>query len=351
MERYIGLDVHASSCTAAIIDGRGKHVGSQVIETNGKALVEFFKIQPGNVHLCLEEGTQATWLAEILRPHVAELVVTIPPKSRGQKNDELDAFARAEALRRGAVDVRVYKEVGSFGTLRQMVKTHVALVDDTRRVKNRLKMLYQARGIPTPGTGVYGKTGRDEWLSQLPKSSRTSAVILYSQYDALSELKDAAEKEMIRESHRHPITRKLETCPGMGPIRVARFVSVVVSPHRIRGRRQLWSYSGLAVVMRTSSDWEQMPDRSWERMRKPQTRGLNWNFNRMLKDVFKGAASTVIERGGDEPLYQEYLRQLEGGTKPTLARLTLARKIAAVSLSMWKREEGYDAKRRLGSLT
>jgi transposase len=190
-------------------------------------------------------------------------------------------------------------------------------------------------------------------LALLPTSSRSSAAIHYLQYDALSALKNDAEKEIVKESHRHPITRKLETCPGMGPIRVARFASVVVSPHRFRGRRQLWSYFGLAVVMPTSSDWEQQADRSWEKVRKPQTRGLNWNFNRMLKDVFKGAAVTVIEQGGEEPLYQEYQRQIQGGTKPNLARVTLARerKIAAVSLSMWKREEEYDAKRRQRSLT
>jgi hypothetical protein len=33
--------------------------------TNGQVLVEFFKLQPGSVHLCIEEGTQSTWLAEI----------------------------------------------------------------------------------------------------------------------------------------------------------------------------------------------------------------------------------------------------------------------------------------------
>jgi len=35
MERYIGLDVHATSCTAAVVNGHGKRLGSHVIETNG----------------------------------------------------------------------------------------------------------------------------------------------------------------------------------------------------------------------------------------------------------------------------------------------------------------------------
>jgi len=73
---------------------------------------------------------------------------------------------------------------------------------------------------------------------------------------------------------------------------------------------------------------------------------LNLNFNRMLKDVFKGAATTVLQQGGEEPLYSEYQRQTLGGAKPDLAKVTLARKIAAISLTMWKNEEKYDPKKR-----
>ncbi len=58
MERYIALDVHATS-TAAVINAQGKRLGSHVIETNGAALVAFFKTQAGAVHVCIEEGTQS----------------------------------------------------------------------------------------------------------------------------------------------------------------------------------------------------------------------------------------------------------------------------------------------------
>jgi hypothetical protein len=70
MDKYVGLDVHATSCTAAVVDGRGKRQGSSVIETNGQALVEWVKKQAGHVHVCLEEGTQSAWVVEILSRHV-----------------------------------------------------------------------------------------------------------------------------------------------------------------------------------------------------------------------------------------------------------------------------------------
>jgi hypothetical protein len=61
----------------------------------------------------------------------------------------------------------------------------------------------------------------------------------------------------------------------------------------------------------------------------------------MLKNLFKGAATTVIDQQ-QGPLYDHYLKMLENGTKPPLAKLALARKIAAIALVLWKKQERYD---------
>ncbi len=149
---------------------------------------------------------------------------------------------------------------------------------------------------------------------------------------------------MLRESHRHRITHILETAPGLGPIRVAQMLPIVVTPHRFRTKRQFWAYCGFGIVMRSSSDW--VKDQGhWVRARVAQTRGLNFNHNRMLKAIFKGAATTVIAHAGPNPLRAGYDRQLENGTKPNLAKLTVARSIAAIVLAMWKAEEAYDPER------
>jgi hypothetical protein len=55
-----------------------------------------------------------------------------------------------------------------------------------------------------------------------------------------------------------------------------------------------------------------------------QTRGLNRTFNHTLKRIFK-RATTVIGRGEDDPVYRHYERLLDGGRKPNLAKLTIAR--------------------------
>ena len=62
----------------------------------------------------------------------------------------------------------------------------------------------------------------------------------------------------------------------------------------------------------------------------------------MLKALFKGAAMSVVQQHRSSTLFADYERTLAGGTKPNLAKVTLARKIAATALAMWKKKEAYD---------
>jgi hypothetical protein len=208
-----------------------------------------------------------------------------------------------------------------------------------------------ARAISTAGAALYGPRQRQEWESRLPPASRHATSKLYAHYDWRLELKKQAEAELIAESKRHPIVRILQTAPGLGPIRVARLLPIVVTPHRFRTKRQFWSYCGLGIVMRSSSDWVRASDGSWQWAQVAKTRGLSRQHNHTLKDTFKGAATSVVQQGEKVPIHADYQRLVESGTKPNLAKLTLARKIAAIVLRMWKDEEVYRPDRRATTTT
>ncbi len=152
------------------------------------------------------------------------------------------------------------------------------------------------------------------------------------------------ESELVSESRKHSIARVLQTAPGMGPIRVAYLLPIVVTPNRFRTRRQFWSYCGLGIVMRSSSDWIRTENGGWARGQVQQTRGLNRKHNSKLKDIFKGAATTVITMLPKDPLHEHYQRLTAAGTKPNLAKLTIARRIAAIVLRIWKDGKEYDPK-------
>lgn len=344
MDRYVGLDGHAQTCTLAVMSPAGKRLTSKVVETSERQLVDAVRSIPGDVHLCLEEGAQSAWLHEILSAHVREVVVAVPEKNHGPKDDLRDAWARAEEIRTGRVRTRVYKAPKHLAALRSAACAYRLALRDVVRIKNRLKAVLRSRGI-LADAGVYDTAARTSWLKQLPFGYRQLGEWLGRELDRIVPLRDEAEEWLLRESKSHPIIRTLKTGPGMGPIRTAQLVAIVATPHRFRTRRQFWSYCGLGIVQRSSSDWVRSKQGEWVRGQAFQTRGLTRQRNPVLKSIFKGAATTVITQLPDDPLHAHYQRMLERGIKPNLAKLTLARRIAAIVLAMWKHEEVYDPTR------
>jgi transposase len=343
MARYIGIDAHLESCTVAVMGPSGRKLGEEHLETNAEALRACITRIPKPRMVCIEEGLQSEWLYELLEPMAERVFVVQAEKRRkGNKNDSLDAWALADGLRREALPRPVYKAPGRFTELREAFRSYNRLTGDVVRTKNRLKAIYGARGLRCVGMRIYNPKNRYEFLQCLPPAQRKSAELLFDELQQLSDLREAAEQRLVVEAKRTPEVVRLATIPGIGLIRGAEIVATVVAPHRFRTRVQFRSYCGLAVVMASSSDWRLKPDGQW--LRKQQaTRGLNRNCNRHLKNVFKGAAQTIILHQTD-PFYSHYQRMISNGTKPNLARLTIARRIADIALAIWKNGEVYDQK-------
>ncbi|MBU1701925.1 MAG: transposase, partial [Candidatus Eisenbacteria bacterium] len=211
---------------------------------------------------------------EILSPYVAEILVYGPVWTPGCKTDAIDAHSLAEKIRTGTVGRPVYKDPKLFTALREYARIYTMVTRDVARTKNRLKSLIQGRGIPCSGEAVYSRRGREALTRQLPQATAIAAEILGQEIDRLLEIKKEAEKTMLRESHRHKISKILETAPGLGAIRVAQMIPVVITPHRFRTTRMFWSYCGFGVVVRSSSDWIRRDDQ-WVRGKLDHTRGLN----------------------------------------------------------------------------
>jgi transposase len=350
MDRYIGIDVHSQTCTVAVMSGAGKHLREFVVETNGRTLMDAIKGIAGDKHVCLEEGTQSNWVVELLQPIAARVVVIQPEKRCGQKSDSVDARHLAERLRLGGVRSPVFKPGRQLASLRDAVRGHQVIQRDLIRAKNRLRAIFRSRGIAGLDRTMYGTQARDGLIGKLPATRRTLAELLYAELDRLEECHERAEKWLLSEAHRSPAVRRLETVPGLGWIRAAQVVAVVVTPHRFRTKRQFWSYCGLSIVTRSSGDWVPDPRGRLRRRADVPTRGLTRKRNGMLKCVFKGAALTVVQKLPDHPLHQHYQRLVAGGTGPHLARLTLARRIAAVTLAIWKREEDYEVEKHVSHI-
>jgi len=342
--QYLAFDVHQSTSVASLRNEQGKIVMQATVPTEAKAILTLVRSAGSRVHVAFEEGTQAQWLHDLLVDH-AERVTVCNVRGRGEltnKSDRIDADQLSELLRLGALKP-VYHGTPEILTLKELVRCYICLVQDSTRVMLRTKAIFRGRAIPTPGVSVYRPSQRKKWLAKLDGGTRTRAASLLAQLDVLLELRPKAKTAMIAAARRQPGWKVLRSIPFLGPVRVAVILAIMRTPHRFRTKRNLWPYAGLAVVTRSSADQE-IRDGKLRRSRKaPLTRGLNRNHNPILKSMLKGAAAAAIARPG--PLRDYYEASLARGVKEDMAMVTLARKIGAVLLRLWKKGELWDPKK------
>jgi transposase len=343
--KYIGLDVHQATISAVVLDSSGQLIMESIIETKAATLLQFVHGLCGSVHVTLEEGTCAAWLHDLLKPHVASVLVCDPRKNAllkmGNKSDRIDARKLADLLRTGLLSP-VYHGENGVRALRELARSYLALNRDVTRVMNRVKAIYRSWGITCPGQRVYAPRYRSQWLGKISEPAvRGRAEIYYRQLDALRSLRQQVRRDLLAESGKHGATKLLCRIPSIGLIRAALLIALMQTPHRFRTKRQLWAYSGLALQTSASGEYR-FVEGQLQRSRKFQAiRGLNANHNHDLKDIFKGAATRAAAVPG--PFQQFYTALVDRGMKPAMARLTLARKIAAITLIVWKKGVRFDA--------
>jgi transposase len=210
-------------------------------------------------------------------------------------------------------------------------------------VRNRIKSVYRSWAIACAGTSVYSRHHRAEWLAKLVEPGvRIRAEHLYQQLDSLEPVRQAARRELLRESRKHAAVKLLRQIPAIGPIRSALRVALLQTPHRFRTKRQLWAYSGFAVQTYDSGEFRFARGKLHRNRERITVRGLNHNHHHDLKNLLQGAAISAIQRPG--PLPDFYAALVEKGMRPSMARLTLARKIAAITLIIWKKGVSFDPK-------
>ena len=345
--KYIGLDTHQASISIAVMDGRGKLTLEATIETKAASILAFMEGLRGSLWVAFEEGTCAAWLYDLLTARVEKVIVCDPRRNAllkvGNKNDRVDARKLAELLRAGLLSPVYHGECG-VRTLRELAHSYLTVSKDLTRTMNRLKGLYRSWAIPCAGRRVYSRRHRGSWLEQLSEAGvRRRAEWLYQQFDSLT-LHREVRRELVAESQRHPASALLQQIPRLGPIRVALLIALLQTPHRFRTKRQLWAYCGLALQTRTSAEYCFSGGQLQRSRKTPLIRGLNVNHNHELKSIFKSAA-TFGGVSASDPLSVFYQQLLAKGAQPALARLTVARKLAAIVLRVWKKGENFDPER------
>jgi transposase len=325
MNYYIGLDAHAQTCTAVVVDQNGEQKIRQTFATTESNLISFMASVPGIKNLTFEECTLAQWLYVSLVEHVDSVLVCNPvyvAKKQGAKTDYRDALHLAQELRTGHLKP-VYHDESHWIELRTLTNNYLSLVDDIVRAKNRLKAVFRTEAIDTSGSTIYKEPGRVKELKN--KNARFVAEKLYEQILELEKLKTEYKEKFKSNLKKYKPIKNLTSVPGIDLIRSSIIVAVVCQPGRFRNKHQFWGYSMLVRHIQMSG-------------------GKIYGNKRIhgrkeLRDIFLGAAENALRGDTSLRVYYETLRKR--GVEHKEAKIALARKIAAICLSLLKNNDTF----------
>ena len=219
--RYVGLDIHKELVVACIVDEAGKVVHRQRSGCTREELERFGRgyLQPTD-KVALEATTNTWEVVAILKPFVAEVVVSNPLKTKAIaeakiKTDKVDAFVLAQLLRCDFLP-RVWEPPAEIQHLRRLTARRASLVMDKTAIKNRIHAVLHQRLIKCPFTDLFCARGR-QWLSTLPLDKEGRAIV-DSDFRLLGyvEAEIAQQEQQLAESaYDEPRVKLLMTLPGV----------------------------------------------------------------------------------------------------------------------------------------
>lgn len=326
MIKYIGLDAHSSSCTFSVMDARGREIDNTTIESNGRLLVKYIRGIEGSKKLTFEECELSNWLYELLRAEVDELIVCNPVANKDykkKKTDKMDARKLANLLRGGYL-IPVYHDGSKRERLRGLMSGYQDFIEEGVRLKNRYKSLFRKSGKKLKGESLYNDESFLEGLER--RDFQFIGTQIYQLLEKMEESREEYLKEIVRCSKGFKEIKYLKSIPGIGSIQAAKIVSQVIDPQRFSSKYKYYSYCGLVRHKRISDGREYGSEKIWG--------------NRILKCVYKMAGHSVLKGKSGLRNYYDTLRQK--GISHENAYNAVCRKIAAISLSVWRKSQNYN---------
>lgn len=327
--KYIGIDVHSSTCTFSVVDENGVEIDNVTIETNGRLIVRYIMSIEGKKSVAFEECEMSSWLYSLLNKRVDKLLVCNPvvnKQYKGPKNDRIDARKLANLLRGGFL-VGVYHNGSKRESFRILVSGYQDVIEEGVRLKCRYKSLFRKDGNRISGKLLYKDEG---FLKHLKKAEfKFVGRNIYKLLECLNEMRENYKREINRVSKGFKEMRYLKSIPGIKGIQSAKIISQVIDPKRFSKSSKYHSYCGLARYEQESAG---------EDYGSKKIHG-----NRMLKCVYKTAAHNVLK--GNSGLRKYYDKLRTKGLSDEDASNAVSRKIADISLSVWKNSCKYDDKR------
>jgi len=259
--RFVGLDVHKRQITACLVDQEGRKLQTCGLVLTRANLERFAqqRLRPTD-QVALEATTNCWAVADVLRPHVAAVVVSNPlvTKAIAQskvKTDKVDAHVLAQLLRCDFL-AAVWHPDPATQQMRELTGRRSALVQERTALRNRIHSVLAARLVETPES-LFGRQGQ-QWLSQqLPTLDAQAQLLIASDQRLLAAIDqelDQLQRPLAERGWQDERVRLLMTLPGVDVTVAEAVLAALGDIQRFPTPEQAAAYLGLVPSTRQSAD-------------------------------------------------------------------------------------------------
>jgi len=235
----------------------------------------------------------------------------------------LDARKLARFLRGGFL-TPVYHDGSKREKFKILISGYMALVEDAVRMKNRYKSIFRRSGKKQTGKKLYNDESLIEDIAD--PGHKFVGSNIYKLLREMETMRGSYVKEIKEQSKEFEEVDYIKSIPGIGDIQTAKIVAYVIDPKRFANKHKYYSYCGLVRHKRTSDGVSYGSSKIWG--------------NSILKCVYKMAAQSAVNSNNAFKQYFDHLTK--NGYNDKNAYNDISRKIAAISLAVWKNKKYFN---------
>jgi transposase len=266
------------------------------------------------------------------RGHEVLLVDTTRVRQLGigahrRKTDRIDAEVLARAVERGGIPL-AHVLSAHRQQLRLDLSVRRALVETRAQYVVTIQGLMRSRGVATPSCQTHDLPRRLRDMRLSPDVATLIGPLVPVVEQTTRELVEV-EQRLEQLCEQEPVIVRLTTCPGVGLIVAAGFVSVIDEAQRFTSRHQVAAYLGLVPSEDSSGD-------------KRRIGAITKCGNRYARTMLIQTAWSILRNGPDDAL-KRWAQAVVRRRGKRIGAVALARRITGILWAMWRDGTVYDA--------
>jgi len=333
----IGCDYHPGFQQIAFVDTETGECGERRLAHREQAEQFYDSLKQQSVRVGMEASGHSRWFERLLRDLQFELWIgdaaeIRTKRVRKQKTDRQDAQLLLRLMMEDRFP-RIWVPDAENRDLRQLLWHRHRLVQMRTRVMNQLHVVALNEGLRRK-KALWRPAGRTELESIVlaPWASRRRQDLL----DLLDQLTPNIQEltgALQEEVEKRPVTRRLMTHPGVGPLTALAFELVIGTPERFPCGKQIASYVGLVPTEESSGDRRRLGH-------------ISKQGNVLLRFLLVEAAQVTVR---SQPAWRSKFFHLAMRRGRKIAKVAMARKLAVHLYWMWRQGWDYSQMQKFGS--